>query len=159
MQSVAWTLRLNPGGLPFSLTPHNWTSVEGGQLRPVVLVVDDDPQVRAITVRALAEAGFVTLEATNPIDALALLQDPHHHEIHLLITDIVMPGMSGDDLGRLLHRTHPTLPVLYMSGYSLPHFEFLTPDELEHCWISKPFDISELVQKAKECLVASRARS
>jgi two-component system cell cycle sensor histidine kinase/response regulator CckA len=129
------------------------------QACPVVLVVDDDPLVRAITVRALADAGFAVLEAMSAVDALAQLQDPDACEIHLLITDIVMPGMSGDDLGRLLHQTHPGLPVLYMSGYSRPDFDFLSSEELERCWISKPFDPSELVHKARECLEAGRGAS
>jgi CheY-like chemotaxis protein len=131
----------------------------GQPSRPLVLVVDDEPQVRAITVRALADAGFATLEARSAIEALAVLQDPDPPDIRLLITDIVMPGMSGDDLGRLLHQSHPALPVLYMSGYSRPAFDFLSSTELEHCWIAKPFDVSDLVQKARECLEASRPLS
>ncbi|HET9515086.1 MAG TPA: response regulator [Gemmatimonadales bacterium] len=131
----------------------------GPPARPIVLVVDDDPQVRAITVRALADGGFATLEATNAVDALAVLQDPTAPDIRLVITDVVMPGMAGDDFGRLLHHIHPELPVLYMSGYSRPAFDFLSPEELERCWVSKPFDISELVQKARECLEAGRPQS
>jgi two-component system cell cycle sensor histidine kinase/response regulator CckA len=132
--------------------------VERGQGEPpTVLVVDDEPQVRTITARALAEGGFATLEATSAVEALALLQDPRAPAVQLLVTDIVMPDMSGDDLGRLLRETHPMLPVLYMSGYARPPLDFLSSSELKHCWITKPFTLTDIVQKARACLEVGRS--
>ena len=83
-----------------------------------------------------------------PSVRVALLQDALAPRVCLVITDINMPGMPGDQFGRLHHASRPTLPVLYMSGYSRPPFDFLTREELSHCWIAKPFDLPALVKKA-----------
>jgi DNA-binding response OmpR family regulator len=116
--------------------------------RGTILVVDDDEQVRALVARALAFEGFDVLQAPDALNAIELLQDALAPRVCLIITDINMPGMPGDELGRLLHASRPTVPVLYMSGYSRPHFDFVTPEELSHCWIEKPFHLTELVYKA-----------
>lgn len=121
--------------------------------RPTVLVVDDDAQVRALTARALAGEGLPVLEAANALHALVLLEDPKTPLLSLLVTDIVMPGMSGEVLGRLLHERRPALPVLYMSGGPRPAFDFLTAEELERCWLSKPFSVAQLRRKVRALLV------
>ena len=120
----------------------------GPGLRRTVLVVDDDPQVRALAARILADSGFAVLEAADAIHGLALLEDPVAADVCLVVTDVLMPGLTGDELGRLLHHLRPTLPVLYMSAYSRPHLDFLSPDEQEHCWLEKPFSPSALVDRA-----------
>ena len=117
--------------------------------RGTILVVDDDALVRTLAARALADAGFDVLQAADARTALGLIQDPLGRELCLVITDIVMPGMHGDELGRLLQRTRPTLPLLYMSGYSRPHLDFLSPDALLQCWLQKPFGPDDLVRKAQ----------
>jgi two-component system cell cycle sensor histidine kinase/response regulator CckA len=114
-----------------------------------VLVVDDDSQVRALAARALADAGFDVLQVADAASALDLLNDPLPTDLCLVITDIAMPGMQGDELGRILRDSRPTLPVLYMSGFSRPHLEFLTADELQLCWIEKPFSVQVLVDKVR----------
>jgi CheY-like chemotaxis protein len=63
-----------------------------------------------------------------------------------------MPGMNGDDLGRLLRSIRPTLPVLYISGYSAPSLDFLRPGELQRCWLAKPFTPARLIAKVDELL-------
>ncbi|HEX2451657.1 MAG TPA: response regulator [Gemmatimonadales bacterium] len=117
--------------------------------RGTVLVVDDDAQVRALAARALADEGFDVLQAPDAESALELLHDPLSANLCLVVTDIVMPGMGGDQLGRVLHDLRPTLPVLYMSGYSRPNLDFLPPTDLQHCWIEKPFSIQALVERAR----------
>ena len=116
--------------------------------RGTVLVVDDDAQVRALAARALAEDGFDVLQAPDANTALRLLQDFQDARICLVVTDIVMPGMHGDELGRLLQRLFPTLPVLYISGCSQPHFDFLSAEDLRHCWLDKPFSPPRLLKMA-----------
>ena len=116
--------------------------------RGTILVVDDDAQVRAVAARALVEEGFDVLQAPDARSAIGLLHDPVGRLVCLVITDIVMPGMHGDELGRFLQHARPTLPVLYMSGYSRPHLDFLPPDALARCWLEKPFSLTALVQKA-----------
>jgi DNA-binding response OmpR family regulator len=115
--------------------------------------VDDEPQVRALIVRALNGDGLAVFEAANAPHALVLLEDPNTPPVSLLVTDIVMPGMSGEMLGRLLHARRPALPVLYMSGGPRPTFDFLTAEELERCWLTKPFSVAQLRRKVRALLV------
>jgi two-component system cell cycle sensor histidine kinase/response regulator CckA len=124
------------------------------ELRPTVLVVDDEPAVRAITRRGLMLCGFDVLLAADGLSAIRVLQATDHPPVRLVITDIRMPGMSGDDLGRLLHHTQPSLPVLYMSGYSMPELGFLPADDMRRCWLEKPFTMHELAEKVRGLLSA-----
>jgi DNA-binding response OmpR family regulator len=117
--------------------------------------VDDDPQVRETNMRALTYEGYSVIGAGNGLQALTLLQDEAGEDIRLVITDVRMPGMTGDDLGRVLHRLRPDLPVLYISGYSAPDLDFLTPAELERCWLAKPFTPPRLIARVRELLVRS----
>jgi DNA-binding response OmpR family regulator len=118
----------------------------------IILVVDDDRAVRDTTSRALVLGGYDVLQADDGIHALELLHQPDHPPIQLVVTDIVMPGLRGDDLGRLLHRTHPGLPVLYMSGFSMPDLDFLSSAELPRCWLEKPFGFDALLAKVQALL-------
>ena len=127
--------------------------------RGTILVVDDDAQVRAVSARALADEGFDVLQAPDAATALELLQDPVGAGVCLVVTDVAMPGMTGDELGRVLHCLRPTLPVLYMSGYSRPDFDFLTPGDLNLCWLQKPFTLSALVERAQALCVPSRTHA
>jgi two-component system, cell cycle sensor histidine kinase and response regulator CckA len=128
------------------VTPTNGIRVDTPPgARGTILVVDDEPQVRALAARALAEDGFDVLQAPDAITALALLQDPLGARVALVVTDIVMPGLQGHELGRLLHHLMPTLPVLYMSGYARPDFN---SEDVRH-WLPKPFSLSDLVEMAR----------
>jgi CheY-like chemotaxis protein len=122
----------------------------GARTRPTVLVVDDEPLVLAMTARAIAEEGYPVLQAGDALSALGLLQGSEGDDVCLVVTDIVMPGLTGDALGRLLRTDRPTLPVLYMSGYARPHFDFLSEAELSRCWLPKPFSVSMLVAMVRE---------
>jgi DNA-binding NtrC family response regulator len=122
----------------------------GAKSRSTVLVVDDDVQVRAVAARAISDDGFHVLQVSDPVQALAVLQGPEGDDICLVVTDIVMPGMTGDDLGRLLRNLRPTLPVLYISGHSRPAFDFLSETELARCWLAKPFPLSALVTMVRQ---------
>jgi CheY-like chemotaxis protein len=83
---------------------------------PVVLVVDDDPDVLPIAVAVLTGMGYSVLEASNPADALDTIRA--HPEIVLLFTDIVMPGdMDGFELAHEAKQLRPELRVVYTSGY------------------------------------------
>jgi PAS domain S-box-containing protein len=80
-----------------------------------VLVVDDQAAVRELTVRILRRNGYVVLDAES---AAAAIEIAHDHAIDLLVTDVEMPKMDGPQLTEALHRRHPAVPVLYMSGYA-----------------------------------------
>ena len=83
-----------------------------GQL---VLVVDDEPSVRDLVCRVLHGEGYRTIEAAHGGEALELLESGSE-AVDLVVTDVVMPGMDGRELGRRLAQLKPSLPVLYISG-------------------------------------------
>ena len=82
-----------------------------------VLLVEDEMAVRTLTARILRHQGYTVLEAAHGEAALRLVQDQGEEPIHLLITDLVMPNMGGQELAQHLKRVRPALRVLYMSGY------------------------------------------
>jgi nitrogen-specific signal transduction histidine kinase/CheY-like chemotaxis protein len=121
-----------------------------------VLLVEDDDGVRALARRILSGAGFEVLCASNGGEAL-LCCERHAGEIHLLLTDVVMPLMSGRQLAERIEALRPGTKVLYMSGYTddaIVHHGVLEPGT---AFVSKPFSSGELVRKVREVLDASDA--
>jgi PAS domain S-box-containing protein len=127
------------------------TSPEEGA---VVLVVEDDEVVRRMTARALTEAGYITLEAEDGRAALDLIG--HGDRLDLVVTDLGMPRMDGNQLARRLRADLPGLPVLLISG----HVHEDPSGEGEEPWplLRKPFPPEELVHRVTQLLVASRSR-
>ena len=109
--------------------------------RGTVLVVDDREDLRHITTRVLREAGYEVLTAT---DGPAALAAAGNHPVDLLLTDLQMPRMSGDDLAVRLLAESPGLRVLFMSGYDRPHPVEGT-DTRRHPVLSKPFTRATLL--------------
>jgi DNA-binding response OmpR family regulator len=114
--------------------------------RPTVLVVDDQMVVRTLVTRILTEAGYDVLQAGDATTALQLVEAERPH-IAVVLTDVRMPGFSGIELGRRLWTLHPTLPVLYMSGFSPEPLDFLPSSEQERRWIPKPFSGDDLLAR------------
>ncbi len=128
------------------------TGVEGSE---TVLLVEDEPQVRAVVRTVLADAGYHVLEAEGPGDAL-ILSEQHPARIHLLLTDVVMPRLSGRQLAERLLKTRPELRVLYMSGYTdhaIVHHGVLDSD-LE--FLEKPIRPDALLRKVRSVIDARR---
>ena len=80
-----------------------------------ILVVEDEPAVRQLTARILRRGGYAVIEAASGTEALALAAD---HHFNMLLTDLVMPQVSGPELAERIRQMHPGVPVLFMSGYS-----------------------------------------
>ena len=116
-----------------------------------ILVVEDEEDVRRLAVRILERQGYTVLEASCGNDALVLSKE-RKEPIHMVLTDVVMPGMSGPQLtGQLIH-LHPKMKVLYMSGYTdnaVLHHGVL---EEGVNYIQKPFTIDGLMKKMREVL-------
>jgi len=120
-----------------------------------VLLVEDEPVVSRLTSDLLEEAGYRILCSPSGADALLLLES-HSGPIDLLITDVVMPEMTGPDLAGRVRKSRPHTRVLYMSGY--------TDDEIlcrkglpeNSSFIQKPFTPLEFVRKVRETLDAPR---
>ncbi len=114
-----------------------------------ILLVEDEPSLRETTQRILEDQGYTVLSAADTRDALAKLQ-AHPHGIHLLLTDVIMPGQSGPSFASQLVQTHPELRVLYISGYTaneLDHHDLARPDAP---LLRKPFTVPQLARKLRE---------
>jgi len=116
-----------------------------------VLVVEDEPEVRRLVERLLRGKGYRVLTAGSPADAVALAK-AHEAAIDLLLTDVIMPGMNGRELARLLAPARPAMRVLYMSGYAdaaMSQQGILPPGT---AFVSKPFTPEVLARKVREVL-------
>lgn len=114
------------------------TGLDGSErARGIALLVDDDPLVRASTADMLAELGYEVLEAVSGEHALRFLQNDR--PVDILVTDHLMPGLTGTDLARLVRQSRPKMPVLLVSGYG--ERDGLDPDIPR---LAKPFRKDEL---------------
>ncbi len=107
-----------------------------------VLVVEDEPAVRQITARILRRNGYVVLEAASGPEALTLAAD---HHFDMLLTDLVMPQVSGPELAQRIQLMHPGIPVLFMSGYSQDVLGPRGALDADAPLIQKPFGAQELL--------------
>ena len=120
-----------------------------------VLVVEDQEEVRSVIAATLRRQGYSVLLASDADDAIAASRS-HSGPIHLLLSDVVLPGLSGRDLGRRLLAEHPAVRVLYMSGYTddaIVHHGVLEPGL---AFIQKPFTGDALLQKIRGVLDGPR---
>jgi two-component system cell cycle sensor histidine kinase/response regulator CckA len=114
--------------------------------RPTILLVDDSPRVRPLVRQILEDAGWTVVEAQSPQEALSLLA-ARDSKIDLLLTDFMMPEMSGIVLAERVNQQHPRIKVLCMSGYDV--------DPGRHAgiaFIEKPFRPDELIAKIRAIL-------
>lgn len=115
-----------------------------------ILVVDDEPMLRSVVARMLADQGFAALEAPDGATALEVVQR-QGKDVALVLTDVVMPGVDGIALLEHLTRMHPGLPVLLMSGYSDRELELRSL--AAPCGIlRKPFSSATLLNEVRRCL-------
>lgn len=115
-----------------------------------VLVVEDDDKVRQITVEVLLGLGYDVLEAASGPAALSVLSDPRR--VDLLLTDIVMPGMTGRALAEAAAKLRPDLPVLYMTGYSRNAVVHNGVLDRGVAFLQKPFTGDQLAGKVRQVL-------
>jgi PAS domain S-box-containing protein len=117
--------------------------------RRCILLVEDNEMVRNLVQELLTQRGFLVLAADEPLQALELSKQCG---IDLLVTDVVMPNMTGPKLHARLLESHPGLKVLYMSGYTgdaIPHREELEPEAIV---LQKPFGITEFANRVQALL-------
>ena len=107
----------------------------------VILLVEDEPQVQAVTTRILRAFGYAVVTAHNERTALTQAEQ-YGSAISLVVSDLVLPGVSGKDLVRRLHRPCAHARVLYISGYSAEHVGALPDGE---SFLRKPFTAQELL--------------
>ena len=118
--------------------------------REIILVVDDDPPVRELVVRALKRQGHQVLDAGSAMHALEMVDE--HENIAMLVTDVLMPQMNGRELADAVLGRYPAMKVLFMSGYTADMLD--TQTESTH-FLHKPFSPNQLAKKVREVLEAA----
>jgi CheY-like chemotaxis protein len=116
-----------------------------------VLLVEDEDMVRKLTIELLEESGYVVLEANGGEQAMQLFT-AHTERIDLLITDVVMPIMSGKEVAEQLRNVHPETKVLFMSGYTDEAIVHHGIVDSHIAFIQKPFSESALTRKVRAVL-------
>jgi CheY-like chemotaxis protein len=118
-----------------------------------VLLVEDDDAVRDVSHRILTQRGYTVLEATNGAEALEVCAR-HDGEIHLIVSDMVMPEMNGPELGQLVRERYPEIALLFMSGYThetVQREQFVAPGA---AFIEKPLTPRALAGRVRDVLDA-----
>ena len=116
-----------------------------------ILVVEDEEAVRKLAVRMLESAGYRVIEAGTGEQALAV-SEQHRERIDLVLTDLVMPGMTGRELSAWLEKVRPGTRVLFTSGYT--DGAILRQDVLDQSahFVAKPYAKADLLRKVREAL-------
>jgi PAS domain S-box-containing protein len=127
---------------------------KGAAAAETVLVVEDEPAVRILVKQTLQQLGYTVLEASDGYEALRAIEG-HGGEIHLVLTDVIMPLMNGRELATRLEVIRPGAKVLYMSGYTDDVLAFHGLSQPEVNFIQKPFTRSGLAEKVEMVLSAS----
>jgi two-component system, cell cycle sensor histidine kinase and response regulator CckA len=174
--ATIYTIVTQAGGMiDLSSDPGRGTSIEihlpaSESMRPVaarptqaapagrgesILIAEDDDAVRRVAERILSTAGYSVTSCAGGVEALELLDDPANN-FDLLLADVIMPGMRGDDVARRAVAMRPGLHVLFMSGYS----DDAPPDNLgptsgQVSFIDKPFDAGALLERMRVLLGAN----
>ena len=117
-----------------------------------ILVLEDDVSVRHISVRMLRALGYQVMEAATSNDAHQLLAENGGRKVDLLLTDMVMPQISGRRFADSLRVAHPNIKVLFISGYLEESLQPADRCEPGMFFLAKPFDVEQLAVKVREAL-------
>jgi len=117
-----------------------------------ILLVEDEDPVRAVNARALTARGYTVLEAASGVEALQIMEESG--PVDLVVSDVVIPEMDGPTLLRELRKRHPTLKVVFVSGYAEDAFKKNLPEGEEFNFLPKPFSLKQLVETVKQVMSA-----
>ena len=115
-----------------------------------ILVVDDETAVRRFAARVLQREGYTVVEATDGMEALELVR-MNGAPVEIVVSDIVMPRLNGVELTKALSESHPSLPVILMSGYAtaaLSELGIAAPCGM----LTKPFPADRLLAEVQRCI-------
>ena len=142
-----------PEGTEPMHTPSHGTRLDGAVPRggEVVLLAEDEPQVRELALRLLRGLGYKVLVAEDGEAGLRLAGETPE-PIELLLTDVVMPGMTGEELATRLKQTRPNLKVLYISGYAEDSDAIERALRSGDAFLAKPFTVGNLAREVRDVL-------
>jgi PAS domain S-box-containing protein len=138
--------------------PQVGPEIEAGEAKETILLVEDEDSLRQLARRTLQSQGYNILEARDGAAALVLCQR-HLPFIDIVVTDVVMPNLSGVDLVQRLKLVRPKLKVLYMSGHTDSTVVRHGVEEIEVNYLQKPFTPDVLRRKVRELLDGSHVRN
>lgn len=124
----------------------------GSDVPARILLVEDEEPVRRVTARLLERLGFEVVPAGHAEEALEIVGGGAVFD--LVMTDVVMPGLSGIELAEEVHRTRPRLPFLFVSGYTSRDFG-ADPGSPPEPFLPKPFSLDDLSREVRAALGAS----
>ena len=130
-------------------------SAEVAHEASTILLVDDYRRVRELARKVLTRQGYRVLAASSGSEAIDIARE-YSGSIDVLLTDVVMPGLSGPDLARRLQRVRPRMAVLYMSGYAADTLGARGIEDHGAALLEKPFTPAALAQKVREVLGRTR---
>jgi nitrogen-specific signal transduction histidine kinase/CheY-like chemotaxis protein len=138
--------------LPVDNSPRNGESKQAPAEHPeaapsaTILLADDESALRHAVAEILRQTGYTVLEAPTAPEALELAKS-HSGEIHVLLTDIVMPGLRGTDLAAQVRKHRPAIKIIYMSGYAEGISETQLPEDAQY--LQKPFRFATLLNQLR----------
>ena len=121
------------------MEPVKETPLSGSE---TVLIVEDEPQILLLAKRILEHYGYKTMGAGSPGEALLLLEK-HRGPLHLLLTDVIMPHMTGPELKERVEALHPGIKTLFMSGYTAEVIAQRGLLDEGLAFIQKPFTVQD----------------
>jgi PAS domain S-box-containing protein len=170
LSTVYGIVQQNHGTIHVSSTPGRGTTFEillpvapgGEEAKPpaspldslrgteTILVAEDEPDVRTLVCETLKQLGYTVLQAADGDEALRILQQ--HGPVHMLLTDVIMPVMGGQELAKRVSSLEPNTKVVFMSGYSGQTLAFYGLPQSDTACIQKPFTPAVLAQKLRQVL-------
>jgi DNA-binding response OmpR family regulator len=124
---------------------------QAGAPGQVVLVVDDEQGLRELLCRTLRAEGFRTLEASHGAEALKIMETAPEG-VDIIVTDVVMPGMDGRELGRRAEQRWPQVPILYISAYDVNDIFRRGSPRHSAPFLQKPFPLDGLISTVRALL-------
>lgn len=118
---------------------------------PIILVVEDEVAVRSIARRVLEREGFIVLEAGTAHEAIRIAETSAG-TIALLLTDVVLPGITGTELCTAIRSVKPNVPVLFMSGYAAEDLQDRVAGVMDVGFVPKPFTPRDLAAAVRGAL-------
>ena len=118
-----------------------------------ILLVEDEVPVRIFAARALSNKGYKILEAEDAEEGLAMIQE-HGGKVDLVISDVIMPGMTGPDMVKEIQKTHPDLKIIFISGYTEDAFVGTGLENEDLNFLQKPFNLKDLAAMVKKVITS-----